>query len=74
MSLKADFSLVVNDYLITGDELAEFTRLVRSHPEQARWVEREAQRIRGECTHPNAVGINERIKTALELKVKSKDG
>ena len=74
MSLKADFALVVEDYRLEGDELAEFTRLVRSQPEQARWVEREAQRLRGECTHPNAVGINERIKTALELEVKSQDG
>ena len=74
MSLKADFADVVQHYRLEGDELAEFTRLVRSQPEQARWVEREAQRLRGEITHPNAVGINERLKNAIELKVKSQDG
>ena len=74
MSLRDDFALVVEDYRLEGDELAEFTRLVRSQPEQARWVEREAQRIRGESTHPNAIGINERIKNAPELKVKYQDG
>ena len=68
MSLKADFAAVVQHYRLEGDELAEFTRLVRSQPEQARWVESEAQRIRGEIPHPNAVGINERMKTAINLK------
>ena len=74
MSLKDDFAMVIGHYRLEGDERAEFARLVRAQPEQALWVEREAQRIRGENTHPNAVGITERIKNAIQLKVKCQDG
>ena len=80
MSLKDDFAMVIAHYRLEGDERAEYARLVRAQPEQALWVEREAQRIRGESTHgprpapPNAVGITERIKTDIKLKVKCQDG